>query len=84
VRIAFPFVVGDVRLAHRVGAAVLCRRPSHFAFEFILGFAEFADGLAHAAGEFRQLLGAKKEQHHEQNDNQIRAAEIGVRKRACS
>ena len=77
VRIAFPLVVGDVRFwLIELAGWFWCRRPSHFALELILGFAEFADGLAHAAGELRQLLGAKKEQHHEQNDNQIRATEI--------
>ena len=76
-RIAFPLVVGYVRFwLSELARRFWSRWPSHFALEFILGFAEFANGLAHAAGEFRQLLGAEKEQHHEQNDNQIGTAEI--------
>jgi hypothetical protein len=38
---------------------------------------KFTHGLTHSAGEFRQFLGAEKEQHDDQDHDPVRTGQIG-------
>jgi len=42
-----------------------------FAFEFVLGFLEFAEALAKPSGQFRQLFRSEKEEHQEKKENEF-------------
>jgi hypothetical protein len=54
----------------------LGRRTGHFALKFILGLGKFLHRLAETASEFRQLLGAEKEEDNNENDEEIRSSEV--------
>lgn len=50
-------------------------RFTDFVFEFLAGFFEFPHAATEAAGEFRELLGSKKQKNRQEDQHQFLRAE---------